>query len=205
MGLWRFGYNGDIVGILDMRWLTGLLGTVAITLLWMHLYNPQGGPVNAILTGLGMTRFTGFAWLSPEHLYWALIPVSVWGACGFNMVLYLAATENIPTDLYEAAELDGVSQWRQFWHITLPLIWDVLAISVVFMVIGGMKAFEIIWLLTNQRPLTVNHVIGTRMLQAAFGEFNIGEATAIAVMLFLMVFVGSAVTLRVMKRETVEL
>ncbi len=182
-----------------------LFGAVAITLLWMHLYNPQGGPVNAILTGLGLKQFAGFAWLSPEHLYWALIPLSVWGTCGFNMVLYLAAMENIPPDLYEAAELDGVSPWRQFWHITLPLIWDVLAISVVFMVIGGMKAFEIIWLLTNQRPLTQNHVVGTRMLQAAFAEFHIGEATAIAVLLFLMVFVGSAVTLRVMKRETVEL
>jgi ABC-type sugar transport system permease subunit len=81
----------------------------------------------------------------------------------------------------------------------------VLAISIVFMVIGGMKAFELIWLLTNQRPATENHVIATRMIQTMFNEFRVGEAAAIAVLLFLMVFLGSAATLRVMRREAVEL
>jgi ABC-type sugar transport system permease subunit/ABC-type glycerol-3-phosphate transport system substrate-binding protein len=194
-----------------------ILGAVAATLLWMHLYEPNGGPVNRVLIFLthalhlapllkliGVESFEGFAWLSQEHLYWALIPMSIWGACGFNMLLYLAAMEGIPHDLYEAAEIDGASAWRQFWTITLPLIWDVLSISIVFMIIGGMKAFEGIWLLTNQRPTTETHVIGTRMVQAMFTEFNVGEATAIAVLLFLMVFFGTAATLRLMRRETVE-
>jgi hypothetical protein len=106
-----------------------------------------------------------------------------------------------PESYYEAATIDGATQWRQFWTITLPLIWDILAISIVFLIIGGMKAFEIIWLLTNQRPQTDNHVIATRMVQTMFNEFNVGEATALAVLLFLMVFVGSAATLRGMRRE----
>ena len=93
---------------------------------------------------------------------------------------------------------------RQFWTITLPLIWEVLSISIVFMVIGGMKAFEAIWLLTNQSPTTQVHVIGTLMVQDMFTEFKIGEATAIAVLLFIMVFFGTAATLRLMRRETVE-
>jgi ABC-type sugar transport system permease subunit len=121
------------------------------------------------------------------------------------MVLYLAAMESIPESYYEAATIDGASKWRQFWTITLPLIWDIIAISVVFLVIGGMKAFEVIWLLANQRPLTDNHVISTRMVQTMFSEFNVGEAAALAVLLFLMVFVGSAATLRGMRRETVEM
>jgi len=181
-----------------------ILGAVAATLLWMHLYEPNGGPVNRALLAIGLEQFDGFAWLSQEHLYWALVPMSIWGACGFNMLLYLAAMEGIPHDLYEAAQIDGASAWRQFWTITLPLIWDVLSISIVFMIIGGMKAFEAIWLLTNQRPTTETHVIGTRMVQAMFTEFNVGEATAIAVLLFLMVFFGTAATLRLMRRETVE-
>jgi len=72
------------------------------------------------------------------------------------------------------------------------------------MVIGGMKTFEVIWLLTNQAPTTGNHVIGTRMVQTMFSEFRVGEATAIAVLLFLMVFFGTVVTLRIMRREKVE-
>ena len=195
-----------------------ILGGVVATLLWLHLYNPQGGPVNAALVGLGkvlchlglaevgayLKGFEGFAWLSDKHLYWALVPMSVWGACGFYMILFMAAMESIPQTMYEAAEIDGASAWTQFWQITVPMIWEVLAVAIVFMVIAGMKAFQVIWLLTNQRPVTSTHVVSTRMVQAMFTEFKVGEATAIAVLLFLMVFFGTAVTLRLMKRESVE-
>jgi ABC-type sugar transport system permease subunit len=112
--------------------------------------------------------------------------------------------EGVDQSYYEAATIDGASKWRQFWTITIPLIWDVLAISIVFLVIGGMKAFDIIWLLSNQRPQGDAHVIATRMVQTMFTEFRVGEAAAIAVLLFLMVFVGSAATLRGMRRESVE-
>jgi ABC-type sugar transport system permease subunit/ABC-type glycerol-3-phosphate transport system substrate-binding protein len=182
-----------------------ILGSVAATLLWMHLYNPQGGPINTVLVALGFSSFESYAWLAQDNLYWSLVPMSIWGAAGFNMILFLAAMESIPQSVYEAADIDGASPWRQFWTITLPLIWEVLSISVVFMIIGGMKAFEVIWLLTNQAPVTDNHVIGTRMVQTMFQEFKVGEATAIAVLLFLMVFFGTTATLRAMRRETVEM
>jgi ABC-type sugar transport system permease subunit/ABC-type glycerol-3-phosphate transport system substrate-binding protein len=196
-----------------------LLGGVAATLLWLHVYNPQGGLINAALTGLGggfhairmdwlagyFQSFGAYTWLEPKNLYWSLIPISIWGACGFNMVLYLAAMETIPETYYEAARIDGASALRQFWTITVPLIWEVLLISLVFLVIGGMKAFETIWLLTNQQPQTQNHVISTLMIQTMFNEFKVGEATAMAVVLFLMIFVGTAAMLRGLRRETVEM
>jgi raffinose/stachyose/melibiose transport system permease protein len=182
-----------------------LLGSVAITLLWTRLYDPQSGLINSVLVALGLRGFHGFAWLSDANLYWAVIPISVWGACGFNMVLYLAAMENIPTDIYEAALIDGASPMRQFLSITIPLIWEALTISIVFLVIGGMKAFELIYLLKNQQVSTNLHTISTRMIQTVFQDFRVGEATAIAVLLFLMVFFGTAVSLRVMRRETVEM
>jgi ABC-type sugar transport system permease subunit/ABC-type glycerol-3-phosphate transport system substrate-binding protein len=204
-----------------------ILGVVAATLIWGYAYNANGGLVNGALVGIGngllwlhkhvlplaaleswgagmVEHWSGFAWLSPDHLYWALVPMSIWSACGFNLILFLAAMESVPTSLYEAADLDGASAWRQFWTITLPLIWDVLAIAIVFMVIGGMKAFEVIWLLTNQQPISENHVIGTYMVTSMFSEFKVGQATAIAVILFLIVFFGSIATLRMMQRERVE-
>lgn len=182
-----------------------IVGGVAAALLWMYLYNPQGGVINRLLVTAGFDSFQGFAWLSEAHLYWALVPMSIWGACGFNMILFLAAMESIPTELYEAADIDGASPLRQFWTITIPLIWEVLAIAVVFMVIGGIKTFEVIWLLTNQVTTTHSHVIGTCMVQAMFKEYKVGEAAAIAVLMFVMVFLGTLATLRVMKRETVQL
>jgi raffinose/stachyose/melibiose transport system permease protein len=182
-----------------------VMGGVAATLLWMHLYDPQAGVINAALARLGLHGFEGFAWLSQDHLYTALVPMSVWAGFGFNFVLYLAAMEAIPGELYEAAQLDGASPWQQFRTITFPLIWEVLSISTVFMIIGGMKAFETIWLLTDQAPGTQTHVIGTRMIQSMFTEMNIGQATAIAVLLFAMVFAMSVLALRVMRRDAVEM
>ena len=181
-----------------------ILGGIAVTLLWMNAYDPQGGLVNGVLTRLGFDSFENFAWLSQENLYWALIPMAIWGACGFNMILYLAGMESVDPELYEASAIDGATGGQQFFYITLPLIWDVLTISAVFMVIGGLKSFEVIWLLTSQQPTTRTHVMGTLMVTTMFQDFKVGQATAIAVVLFLLVFFGTLATLRGMRRERVE-
>ena len=103
--------------------LPNIIGGVAATLVWLHLYNPRGGPVNALLVAMGFSGFEGFPWLSQQNLYWALVPMSIWAACGFNMLLFLAAMQSIPGELYEAADLDGATPWQQFWTVTLPSIW----------------------------------------------------------------------------------
>ncbi|MFA6962783.1 MAG: extracellular solute-binding protein [Opitutaceae bacterium] len=182
-----------------------LLGGIAATLLWMSAYDPHGGLVNTALVKMGFESFDGFAWLSQAHLYGALLPIYLWMACGFNLVLYLAAMEGIPTDLYEAADLEGASPTRQFFTITLPLIWEVLVISAVFLVIGGLNAFEMIWLLTSQDPASGSHTLSTLMVSTMFQEFQVGRATAIAVVMFVLVLVGSAAVMRALKRESVEM
>ncbi|MFA5508060.1 MAG: extracellular solute-binding protein [Vulcanimicrobiota bacterium] len=167
-----------------------LIGVAGI-LLWQQLYNPQIGPVNELLVSLGFSSFEGFAWLSSQNLYYALIPMAVWAAAGFNMVLFLAAMQSVPETLYEAAEVHGAGEWEKFRFITLPLIRDTVAVAAVLMVIGGMKAFEAIWLLTNQQPTSETHVVGTFMIRSLFVEQKIGQAAALACLLFAIVLVGS--------------
>ncbi len=188
-----------------------LLGGIAATLLWMSAYQPHGGLVNASLVGVGkwlhldfLRAFEGYPWLAQANLYWALIPIYIWMACGFNLILFLAAMEGIDPQLYEAAELDGASPGRQFFAITLPLIWEVIVIAAVFIVIAGLNAFELIWLLTDQDPNSSTHTLGTLMVTAMFKDFEIGRATAIAVMLFLLVAAGCAALMRGLRRENVE-
>jgi raffinose/stachyose/melibiose transport system permease protein len=188
-----------------------LLGGIAATLLWMSAYAPHGGLANAALSGLGhllhldgLRGFDGYPWLAPRNLYWSLVPIYLWLACGFNLVLFLAAMEGIDPQLYEAAEIDGASQARQFFTLTLPLIWDVVVIAVVFIVIAGLNAFEMIWLLTQQDPDTSTHTLGTLMVTSMFKDFQVGRATAIAVVLFVLVLAGSAAAMRGLKREAVE-
>jgi raffinose/stachyose/melibiose transport system permease protein len=188
-----------------------LLGGIAAILIWMNAYQPHGGLVNAGLVGLGrmlhsgwLQSFADYPWLSEEHLYVALIPIYIWMACGFNLILYLAAMEGIDRQLYEAAEIDGAPAWMQFFTITLPMIRGIVAISVVFLVIAGLNAFEMIWLLTSQEPSASMQTLATLLVTTMFKNFDIGRAAALAVILFSLVFAGSAAVLRGMRSDPVE-
>ncbi len=188
-----------------------LLGGIAATLIWLNAYQPHGGLVNAGLSGLGgalhcewLRSFADYPWLSEGHLYAALIPIYIWMACGFNLILYLAAMEGIDPQLYEAADIDGAPAWMQFARITLPLIRGVVAISAVFLVIGGLNAFEMVWLLTSQDPSVSVSTLGTLLVTTMFKDFDIGRAAALAVILFSLVLVGSAAVLRAFRAENVE-
>ncbi len=197
-----------------------LLGGIAAALIWLAAYEPTSGLVNASLVALGdlagaagapafladwLRSFSGHAWLAQSNLYWSLVPIYLWMACGFNLVLYLAAMQAVPAELYEAAELDGASKARQFFLVTLPLIREVLVISAVFLVIGGLNAFELVWLLTAQDPSAGAHTLGTFMVGTLFTEFQAGRAAAIAVLLFALVMVATLAVLRATRKETVEL
>jgi ABC-type sugar transport system permease subunit/ABC-type glycerol-3-phosphate transport system substrate-binding protein len=188
-----------------------LLGGIAATLIWLTAYQPHGGLVNAGLVGLGtflhsdwLRSFADYPWLSEEHLYGALIPIYIWMACGFNLVLYLAAMEGIDPQLYEAAEIDGAPIGVQFFAITLPLIREVVAISAVFLVIGGLNAFEMIWLLTSQDPSASSQTLATLLVTTMFKDFDIGRAAALAVILFTLVLAASAAVLRGLRSDPVE-
>jgi raffinose/stachyose/melibiose transport system permease protein len=188
-----------------------LIGGITATLLWMNAYDPHTGIINAGLVALGNTfdlawlrSFASHPWLSADNLYRSLIPIYIWMGCGFNLILYLAAMEGIDPQLYEAAEIDGATAWRQFFSITVPLIWEVLVISAVFIVIGGLNAFELVWLLTSQEPGTGSHTLSTLMVTTMFQDFQVGRATAVAVMMFLFVLVGSAAVIRGLKREAID-
>ena len=207
--LHRGVWGGNVFRVVFL--FPNMLGGIAATLLWLNAYEPRGGLVNAGLVALGhlvhspaLIAMDGYPWLSPEHLYGALIPIYLWMACGFNLILYLAAMEGIDPQLYEAASLDGASPLRQFFMITLPLIREVVAISIVFLVISGLNAFEMVWLLTSQDPSSSTHTLGTLLVITLFKDFEIGRATALAVILFGLVFACSAAVLRVMRRDSEE-
>jgi ABC-type sugar transport system permease subunit len=112
--------------------------------------------------------------------------------------------EGIDPQLYEAAEIDGAPPWMQFFRITLPLIRGVVAISAVFLVIAGLNAFEMVWLLTSQDPSVSVSTLGTLLVTTMFKDFDVGRAAALAVILFSLVLVGSAAVLRAFKADNVE-
>lgn len=198
-----------------------VLSSVAIALLWVLLYSTtEFGVINNGLIALrggvqGLLDYWGFKITLPDfglpfpftessYLIWSVIPIMVWTATGFYMVLFLAAMENIPETFYEAATLDGASGTAQFFHITLPLIREVLTVGLVFLVIFSLKFFDTIWVMENQWPRKESHVMATLLYQKVFSEYNVGYGSAVAVVLFVLVFLATLVTLRLSRREALE-
>jgi ABC-type sugar transport system permease subunit len=184
------------------------IALVAVALLWILLYSATSfGLFNALLRAVGADALgidLPYPFLDSRNLIVALIPMVAWAATGFYMVLFLAAMTSVPEEYYEAARLEGASGWQQFRHITLPLIRDVIAVGVVFLCISSLKFFDPIWVMENQRPNRQSHVLATLLYQKAFTEYDIGHAAAIAVLLFVLVFAATLLSLRLMRRERME-
>ncbi len=194
-----------------------VISSVAVSLLWILVYSTTDvgllnntlkllfhGHLPPILAGwLGATA-PPVAFTQSSRLLTALPPMMIWGATGFYMVLFLASMESIPEDYYEAARLDGASNGRTFFAITLPLMWDVLTTGVVYLVIGGLKIFDTVWVMENGRPGKDTHTIATLMYSKVFEEYNIGFGTAIAVCLFLLTLLATRITFRLLRRERLE-
>lgn len=189
-----------------------VVASVAVALLWVLIYSTtEFGLINGALMALKGTMFEAalpesmpFPFTDSRYLLWSIIPVLVWVATGFYMVLFLAAMQNVPEEYYEAAQLEGASGFEQFWHVTLPLIREVLVVGVVFLLISSLKTFDIIWIMENQWPQPDTHVMATLMYQKVFTEYNVGYGAAVAVVLFVLVFAATLVTLRFSRKEALE-
>lgn len=117
----------------------------------------------------------------------ALIITSVWKGLGFNMVIFLAALQDVPEDLYEAAKIDGANSWQLFRHITLPLITPAIFFVLVMGIIGSFQAFDQVYIMTNGGPAKATTVIVFYIWQNAFKFFKMGYASAVAYVLFLLI------------------
>ncbi|MGC8669218.1 MAG: carbohydrate ABC transporter permease [Chthonomonadales bacterium] len=181
-----------------------VIAFVAIALLWVLIYSTtEVGLINHFLR-LFFHYKTPIPFTQSSRLLTALPPVIVWSATGFYMVLFLAGMENIPETYYEAARMDGAGDARMFFTITVPLLWDVLATGIVYLIIGGLKIFDVIWVMENGRPGKATHTLATLMYSKVFEEYEIGYGTAIAVLLFCLVLLVSLVSLRLLRRERLE-
>ena len=193
--------NQKLKGIVFFRtvyFLPTLCSGVAIFMLWRLIYNPEFGVFNTLIANLGELlglSLHGPQWLTDEN--WAkpaLIIMGVWQAVGgYNMVLYLAALQGVPRDLYDAAEVDGANSWQKFWAVTWPQISPTTFFIAIMSIIGGFQAgFDPAYIMTGGGPNGSTTTIIFYLYNNAFQWHHMGYAAAIAWVLFMMVF---AVTL----------
>ena len=159
---------------------------VVVAMIWRWLYNPQFGLINRILSVFGVT---GPAWLS--DLRWAMpavIITTVWKFLGYNMIIYLAGLQGVPDAYYEAASIDGANRWQRLWYITIPLLSPVTFFITVVSLIGAFQAFPQFYMMTRGGPARCTNVIVYYIYENAFLWFKMGYASALAWVLFLVVF-----------------
>jgi len=185
--------------------LPHILPVVITAVLWQFLYNPELGLINSLLdaAGLGSLKQT---WLGdPQVALWSMAAILVWAGVGFYVILFSAAMQSIPKDLYEAADLDGANRLRTMLSITLPLLRETVQVAYVYLGIGALDAFTLFQVLQpDGGPNNSTNVVAQYLYQSAFDNGQFGYASAIGVVLCLLTLVLTAVTFGVSRRERIE-
>lgn len=190
-GLWRTVYFAPMI-----------LPTAAIGIIWGYVYHPVDGLLNQALRGLGLDTLCR-GWLGEsETALLAIVVVISWRFIGFHMVLLMAGMETIPESLYEAARIDGASAWRNFVHITLPLCRPFLRISVVLSIVGSLKYFDLVYIMTEGGPPDhATELVSTYMFKEGIGADRWGYGSALATALFLVTMAVSVAFLATSSRK----
>ncbi|MDQ6646672.1 MAG: sugar ABC transporter permease [Pseudomonadota bacterium] len=171
---------------------------VAMAVIWRYLFNTRYGVANEVLGHLGIHPVD---WLGDPH--WAMptiIAFAVWKNFGYNMIIFLAGLQAIPIDLYEAARIDGASVWRQFRHITLPMLGPTLLMVGILTVSGYFQLFAEPYVMTEGGPLQSTTSVLYLMYDEGFKWWNVGSASAVAFLLFVLMFVVTVVMLKLGQR-----
>jgi multiple sugar transport system permease protein len=167
---------------------------VAVAVIWRYLFNTRYGLLNYALGGLGIDPID---WLGDPH--WAMpaiILFAVWKNFGYNMIIFLAGLQSIPEELYEAARIDGASVWRQFASVTLPMLSPVVMLVGILTIAGYFQLFAEPYVMTQGGPLQSTVSVLYFMYEEGFKWWNLGSASAVAFILFLLIFAVTALQLR---------
>jgi N-acetylglucosamine transport system permease protein len=174
-----------------------VVSMVAVSTLWMFVYNPNWGLLNASLKAVGAGQFA-LTWLGTSQTALPAVAATyVWYVLGFYILLFRAGIQNIPAEVNEAALIDGASGSQLFWHVTFPLLNDIVRLAVIYLIINSMNMFALVWIMAPPDSTGgATQVMLTYLYQEGFVNSNFGKSTAIGAANFLIVM---AVTLVLQK------
>lgn len=183
-----------------MYFVPVILSTVVVSMVWKFMLSPNVGLFNQFLGKFGISP--DIAWLkSPKLAMLAIIIVGVWKWIGYFMVLYLAALQDIPSTLYEAAEIDGANGIQKFFKITVPLLSNTTQFLLVISVINTFQVFDQIFMLTAGGPVKKTDVIVYYIYRQAFKNYDMPYASAVSWLLFVVIFILTAIQMRIAKNK----
>jgi multiple sugar transport system permease protein len=164
-------------------YIPNVVPAFATAVVWRWVYHPRFGLINAVLAANGMK---GIPWLSnPALAKPSFVIISLW-ASGGTMIIFLAALQDVPRALYDAAKIDGANVWQELWHITIPMVSHAILFNLIMGMIGAFQYFTLAWIMTGGGPMRSTEFYGLYLYRSAFENFRMGYASALAWVLFLL-------------------
>lgn len=178
-----------------LYFLSNVTMPAAVALVWAWMFHSKYGIINGILKAFGLS---GIMWMGdPRFIMPAMIIVSIWMGLGYNIIMLLAGLKNIPVTYYEAASLDGASEWKQFIKITVPLLSPYIFFLMVMSLMGAFKAFDLVYMFSSTQPygelIDASRTMVYGIYQKGFSFYQMGYASAEAVVLFVLIAIMTAV------------
>ena len=181
-----------------------ILSIVVTSIIWMFIYNPSFGILDALLRNIGLESLIK-TWLGDaDTVLPALVVPIIWMQTGFYTILYLSAMQNVPASLYEAADLEGAGQVTQFFNITIPLIWEIIRSSLIFFVTHSFNlTFALVLVTTKGGPFRSSELLTTYLYEQAFEFSDFGYGTTIGILVFLLMLTLAGTAQLISKKEVV--
>jgi multiple sugar transport system permease protein len=179
-----------------------MTSTVAVAWVWRWLYQPQFGPINVLLASLGLPQQLFLK--SPQQALPSITAVAVWQGLGFVIIIFLAGLQQIPDMYYEAAKIDGASAWQLFRHITIPLLNPTFVYLAVLQTIRFLRMFTEVVNMSSQGaggPLNSTVTVVLYVYRRGFSSFKMGYASALTVVLFVVIMGITLIQLKVLTRR----
>ncbi|MBB6673097.1 carbohydrate ABC transporter permease [Cohnella nanjingensis] len=178
-----------------------VLSSVVVGIIWGYIYHPEIGILNFLLDRLGLASWKR-QWLSDPSvsMYSLMVPI-IWNYIGPYLILFLAALQNIPSEMDDAAKIDGAQGSRKLFSITLPLIWDTIKVAVVLCISGSLKAFDLIYIMTGGGPAHSTELLASYMYNNTFSIYRFGYGSAVSTTIILISLVLIAGSQYLMKRD----
>lgn len=177
-----------------------VMSFVVIGILWRWLFNAEFGLINILLESLGLGVLAQ-DWLGDTDIALrSLMLVDIWKWYGFHMVIFLAGLQSIPSELYEAAKIDGASVWQQFLHVTLPMLQPVMIVNVTLSLMGAFNVFDIPYVMTEGGPANSTNVMALHIYLRGFKFYRFGFSAALSYVLLVIVTLVAAIQLKLMAR-----
>lgn len=174
---------------------------VVVSFIFMYLFNSQAGLINYILKDILHITKQYYAWLSNgKSALFIIALLGIWKGVGWSMVIFLAGLQGIPEELYEAARIDGASQARLFWKITIPLMRSTLVYVLVMLIIGSYQVFISVYIMTGGGPMHQTEVVLTWLYTNAFSYLRFGYGSAIAVLMTVFIFIISIMQIKLLSK-----